>query len=109
MPKENKTMPSKANVKKVGSKSVQNHNPKFDFAFEKKNYIWMFVGIALLFIGYLLLIGGGSDNPDVFNYDLFSARRLVLAPIFMIGGIGVEIYAILLKAKGKKEDEVKEQ
>ena len=103
-------MPSKQPAKKaMYSKSMQNTKPKFDFAFEKKNYIWMFVGLALLFIGYLLLIGGGSDNPDVFNYGLFSARRLVVAPIFLVAGIGVEIYAILLKAKGKKSQEIPEQ
>lgn len=49
------------------------------------------------------------QNPDVFNNDLFSARRLVVAPICMVAGIAVEIYAILVKPKGKTEDNTTEE
>ncbi len=82
--------------------------PKFDFAFEKINYIWMLIGIALLALGYILLAGGGAKSPDEFNYSLFDTRRLVIAPILMVGGIVVEIYAILLKPKKKQEDNTNE-
>jgi len=82
--------------------------PKFDFAFEKINYIWMLIGIALLALGYILLVGGGAKSPDEFNYSLFDTRRLVIAPILMVGGIVVEIYAILLKSKKKPEDNTNE-
>ena len=73
--------------------------PTFDFAFERINYIIMLIGLGLILIGYILLIGGGSKDPDVFNYDLFNFRRLVLAPIFIVVGFVVEIYAILKKTK----------
>lgn len=93
---------STTNTKTIGKTPLS--KPKFDFAFEKINYIWMLIGVALLILGYILLVGGGSKNPDEFNYSLFDARRLVIAPILMVLGIGVEIYAILLKPKKEEED-----
>ena len=77
--------------------------PKFDFAFERINYIIMLIGLGLIAIGYILLVGGGSKDPDVFNYDLFNFRRLVLSPIFIVAGFVVEIYAILKKTKKSEE------
>ncbi len=97
-----------ANIKKTSSSKPTNApkvNPKFDFAFERINYIWMLVGVVLLALGYILLIGGGSDDPNVFNYSLFNSQRLVVAPILMVAGIVVEIYAILLKPKQKNQEE----
>ncbi|MDD2530313.1 MAG: DUF3098 domain-containing protein [Bacteroidales bacterium] len=105
-----------ANIKKTSSTKPNNSprvsqsftpklKPKFDFAFERINYIWMLVGIALLALGYILLIGGGSDDPDVFNYSLFNAQRLVVAPILMVAGIVVEVYAILLKPKQNNQED----
>ena len=53
-----------------------------NFAFSKENYIWLCVGIVLLVVGYVLMSGGGSDNPNEFHADqIFSARRITLAPI----------------------------
>ncbi|MBD5391975.1 MAG: DUF3098 domain-containing protein [Bacteroidales bacterium] len=69
----------------------------FDFAFGRKNYILMIAGIVVLGIGYLLMTGGGSDNPEVFNYDLFNTRRLVIAPLVILAGIILEIVAIMKK------------
>lgn len=94
-------------VQSISSKQIP-AKPSFDFAFEKINYIWMLIGLALLALGYILLIGGGSKNPDVFNESLFDAQRLVISPILMVAGIVVEIYAILLKPKKKTEQETKE-
>ena len=72
---------------------------KQNFAFSKKNYIWLGVGIALLVVGYLLMSGGGSDNPNEFHADqLFSARRITLAPITVLAGYGTILYAILKKS-----------
>lgn len=65
----------------------------------------MGIGLLLLIIGYLLLIGGGSDDPDIFSYDLFNTRRMVVAPIFMTLGIAVEIYAIMHKSKKQNINE----
>ena len=70
-----------------------------NFAFSKENYLWLGVGIALLIIGYLLMSGGGSDNPNEFHADqIFSARRITLAPITVLAGYGTILYAILKKS-----------
>lgn len=68
-------------------------------AFGKVNYILMAAGIVLLAIGYLLLAGGGSDDPNVFNPAMFDSRRLVWAPILIVLGFVVEIVAIMYKKK----------
>ena len=73
--------------------------PVQDFAFGKENYKWMLIGIAFLLCGYLLMSGGGSEDPKVFNEDIFSFRRITLAPIVIIAGFLIEIYAILKKSK----------
>ena len=72
---------------------------KQNFAFSKENYIWLGVGIVLLVVGYLLMSGGGSNNPNEFHADqLFSARRITLAPITVLAGYGTILYAILKKS-----------
>lgn len=63
------------------------------------NYILMAAGILLLAIGYMLLSGGGSDDPNVFNPAMFDARRLYVAPILIVLGFVVEIVAIMFKKK----------
>ena len=73
--------------------------PTLDFAFGKENYKWMLIGIAIIFLGFILMAGGGSDDPKVFNPDIFSFRRITLAPIIVMIGFIVEIYAILKKSK----------
>lgn len=64
-------------------------------ALGKKNYIMMLVGLAVIVLGFILMTGGGSDDPNVFNEAMFSFRRITLAPILVIGGFIFEIYAIL--------------
>ena len=71
----------------------------FDLTFGLINYILMGVGIVLLALGYLLLSGGGSDDPNVFNPAMFDNRRLVWAPILIVLGFVVEIVAIMFKKK----------
>jgi uncharacterized membrane protein len=72
---------------------------KLDFAFGKENYILMLIGFVVLFIGYLLMIGGGSADPNVFNYDLFSTRRMVIAPLVLLAGFVIEFIAIMKRPK----------
>jgi hypothetical protein len=79
-------------TKQVESKST-------DFAFGRQNYKLLLIGLALIFVGFLLMIGGGSDDPDVFNYKIFSFRRITLAPILILAGFVVEIFAIMRKPK----------
>lgn len=77
--------------------STEKNKPQFLFG--KKNYQFMFIGIAVIAIGFALMAGGGSDNPEVFNEDIYSWRRIRLAPTLVIIGLGIEIYAIMLKPK----------
>lgn len=67
------------------------------FVFGRKNYILMLIGLAVIFLGYILMIGGGSEDPNVFNEDLFDFQRITLAPILILAGFVVEIIAILRK------------
>ena len=70
-----------------------------DFAFGKENYRLMLIGLAFIALGFILMIGGGSKDPNVFNPDIFSFRRLTLAPILILAGFVIEIFAIMKKPK----------
>ena len=63
----------------------------------------MLAGVLVLVAGFILLSGGGSDDPQVFNYAMFDARRLVAAPIVIIAGIALEVIAIMGNFKDKEE------
>ena len=76
---------------------------KPDFVFGKKNYIIFFIGLALMLIGYILMTGGGSDNPEVFNEKMFDFRRLTLSHLCILVGIVFEIFAIFYKSKNKEQ------
>ena len=62
-----------------------------------KNYILLIAGFVVIIIGMVLMAGGGSDDPNVFNYDMFSWRRITLAPILIVRGFAFEVYALLKK------------
>lgn len=82
------------------NKTEQNsENKGLTLAFGRLNYILMAVGIVLLVVGYILLAGGGSDDPNQFNPEMFNARRLYVAPIMIVLGFVVEIVAIMYKGK----------
>ncbi len=86
-----------ANIKSKVSKTNTNVN-----IFEKENYIWMGVGIVLVLLGMLLMIGGKSTDPNVFNEaEIYSFRRITLAPIVFVLGLVVEFYAIFKKPKNQ--------
>lgn len=77
---------------------------KTEFIFGKKNYKFMLIGLACIVIGFILMAGGGSDDPNVWNPDVFSWRRIRLAPTLVLIGFGVQVYAILLNPnKGSKK------
>ena len=67
--------------------------------FGKMNYILVLGGIALLVIGFLLMLGGGSTDPDVFNEKMFDFRHITLSTILILAGFVVEIVAIFWKGK----------
>ena len=87
---------SKLDIKK--NKNEQDNNGT-KMPLGRDNYLWVLIGIAFILIGFLLMIGGGSNDPDVFNEAIFSFRRITLAPILVLIGFGVEIYAIMKKPK----------
>jgi hypothetical protein len=70
-----------------------------DFAFTKENYRLMLIGLALMALGFLLMIGGGSKNPNDFSPAIFNFQRITLAPILILAGYVVEIFAIMKKSK----------
>jgi len=70
-----------------------------EFAFGKENYRLMLIGLVFIIIGFILMIGGGSDDPNVFNPEIFNFRRLTLAPVLILAGYAVEIFAIMKKPK----------
>lgn len=72
------------------------------FPFERINFIIMLVGVVVIALGYILMIGGGSDDPNVFSEDIFSFRRLTLAPIVILIGFAIEVVAILYTPKNKQ-------
>ncbi|CAL2077406.1 DUF3098 domain-containing protein [Tenacibaculum sp. 190524A02b] len=75
------------------------HKPEQEFLFGKRNYLIMLIGIAVIALGFILMAGGGSDNPNVFNPEIYGWRRIRLAPTLVIIGLGIEIYAILANPK----------
>jgi hypothetical protein len=69
------------------------------FAFGKENYVLMVVGVLLIILGFILMTGGGSKDPNVFNEEMFDFRRLTLSPILILIGFGIEIVAIMKRPK----------
>ncbi len=69
------------------------------FAFNKTNYIIVIIGLVIIITGFLLMVGGGSDDPEIFDEAMFGFRRLTLAPILIIVGFILEIFAIMYRPK----------
>jgi hypothetical protein len=68
--------------------------------FGKENYTWIIAGLVVIALGLILMAGGGSDDPNTFNKDeVYGFRRITLAPILILAGLGLEIFAIFRKPK----------
>ena len=74
-------------------------NKKNKLLFGKRNYRFMIVGLFFIAIGFILMSGGGSDDPNIFNEEIYSFRRIRLAPILVVTGFIIEVYAILTKSE----------
>lgn len=75
-------------------------NKKKDgFVFRKENYTILFIGLGLILLGLILMAGGGSEDPREFSEDIFSARRITVAPLCMIAGFVTIVVAIMKKPK----------
>jgi hypothetical protein len=90
----------------VGEKKRKEQS-KSEFIFGKKNYKFMLIGLACIVIGFILMSGGGSDDPNVFDPSIFSWRRIRLAPTLVLIGFGFQVYAILLNPNKTKSKEKK--
>ena len=73
--------------------------PQQEFLFGKRNYIFMLIGVAFIALGFIFMAGGGSDDPNIFNEEIYNWQHIRLAPTLVIIGLGIEIYAILLNPK----------
>lgn len=71
------------------------------FLFDKKNYQIMLTGIFFIVLGLILMAGGDTGDETSFNPEIFNFRRITLAPILMIIGFTIEIFAIMYKPKNK--------
>ena len=70
-----------------------------NFAFSKKNYILLFIGLALMLSGLILMVGGGSEDPTQFSDEIFNFQRLTLAPVLLAIGFIIEVFAIMYREK----------
>lgn len=86
-------MPPKKPTTKLSATNQQSDR----FAFTRENYKWVLIGLACIVLGFILMIGGGSNDPNVFSEGIFSFRRMTLAPILVLTGYAIEIYAIMKK------------
>jgi quinol-cytochrome oxidoreductase complex cytochrome b subunit len=87
-------------------KRKEERSEKFkpEFVFHRKNYKFMAIGIFFIVLGFILMAGGGSDDPNVFNPAIYNWQRIRLAPALVLLGFGIEVYAILLKPDSKEEN-----
>lgn len=88
----------------MAKKTLENtNNPHFALA--KENYIYLIIGFVIIIIGFLLMIGGKNEDPTVFNEsEIFSFRRITLAPIVVLIGFAFEVWAIMKKPRDSKHE-----
>ncbi|MCH1576445.1 MAG: DUF3098 domain-containing protein [Flavobacteriales bacterium] len=84
------------------STSTNLHEGRNAFPFERRNYLFFLMGIALLVVGYLLMSGGGVEDPNEFSEAIFSARRITVAPLTVMAGYGIIFYSILKRFPAEK-------
>lgn len=72
---------------------------KNTFLFDKTNYVLFAIGLAFIAMGFALMSGGGSEDPTVYNEELFNAQRITWAPLLIVVGFVVEVFAILRRPK----------
>lgn len=81
---------------------MKNNEQKPDFLFDQINFKFLLIGIAVIALGFILMAGGGSTDPKVFSEDVFSFRRIRLAPTVVLIGFGITIYSIFKNPKSSK-------
>ena len=78
---------------------MKENTKKAAFLFGPNNYKIFIIGLVVIAIGFILMSGGANENPNVFNEDVYSFRRIRLAPTVVLIGFGITIYSILVKSK----------
>lgn len=87
----------------MSKKNKNDQQPGKVFVFQRKNYLFLFIGIAFIALGFILMSGGGTDDPNVFNPEIYNFRRIRLAPTLVLIGLGIQVYAILLNPNKNKD------
>lgn len=85
-------------AKQVNKPNTNSEN-EGKFALSKENYKLLLIGFGIIILGFILMAGGGSKDPNVFSKDIFSFRRITLAPIVVLFGFAFEVYAIMKKPR----------
>ena len=80
---------------------MKKNTPTKRFLFEKRNYRFLFLAIFVIALGFILMAGGGSDDPNFFNEEIFNFRRIRLAPTLVLIGFGIAMYSILTRETTK--------
>lgn len=95
-----------ATTKTTGTAKRPSQGSGMGSLFDKSNLKWMLIGVVVMAIGFILMAGGKSPSPDVFDKDqVYSARRITIAPIVILAGLAIEIFAIFHKPKNAKASE----
>jgi len=84
---------------KNNNNTEQQQPQKEEFLFEGINYKILLIGIGVIALGFILMSGGGSKDPNIFNEDVFNFRRIRLAPTTVLIGFGIAVYSIFKKSK----------
>ncbi len=90
------------NIVIVMGEKKRRESANSNFIFGKRNYKFMLIGLGVIALGFILMSGGGSDDPNVFNPEIFNWRRIRLAPTLVLIGFGIQVYAILLDPSKNK-------
>ena len=95
-----KRMTTTATTTAVKNTAVKKEKAGIGFLFEKTNLTWMLIGAGVMAVGFLLMAGGRSDDPNVFNtHEVYGTRRITVAPILILAGLVIEIIAIFRQPK----------
>ncbi len=108
---QQKKQAKRTNIKKqtINKPKETPKQQHLEFALAKQNYIYLAIGFAVIILGFILMVGGGSTNPNEFNgEELFSFRRITLAPIIILLGFAFEIWAIMHKPKKSEKQQISE-
>ena len=87
----------------MNGKNIKKNEPQDEMVFSWANYKWRLIGVGIVSLGFVLMAGGGSDDPNIFSAEeIFSWRRISLAPFVVLAGFGVVGYSIFHRKRNEK-------